>query len=330
MFEPESPAASWSERSRTKTARGYGRWLSWLFGKELLDLEQSPDDRVTEPRVKTYIVDLVGTSNGGYTVVCRIQELYDAIRVMAPDRDWSWLRRIQNALRARAVPVRDKRARMQPAGELSKLGRALMQSAETALDKPLLARAVRYRDGMMIALLAHRPLRGANFGAITLGVHLIPQRHEYALSFRAEEVKSRRPIITAVPATLVPALTRYIEYYRPLLLTRGGRQDPASCDALWVSETGVALNPLSIPNRIKKHTKAAFGKHICPHLFRDCVATTIAIDDPTHVRGIISILGHSTLAISEKHYNQARGLDASRRYQQVIAELESSLAENGV
>jgi integrase len=327
-FAANTPAASWSERSRLKTARGYGRFLAWQSEKGL-DPEQAPGDRVTAPVVKTYIADLARI-NGDFTVLCRVQELCDAIRVIAPDRDWGWLRQIQNALRARSVSVRDKRARMQPAGELVKLGKALMRKAETATTRPSLTRAVWFRDGLMIALLAYRPLRLSNLAAITLGRHLIRQSRGYRLYFSADEVKGGQPIDTAVPASLVADIDRYLDHYRPILLTRGGRQNPATCDALWVSDIATALDPNSIPNRIKKHTRAAFGKHLWVHLFRDCAATTIAIDDPRHARSIMNILGHSTLATSEKHYNQARSLEASRRYLEVIADLRRCFEENGL
>ena len=74
------------------------------------------------------------------------------------DIDWTWLGRIEAALRARATPSRNKRARLKPAGELEALGRRLMAKAEAILNAPL-KRAVGYRDGLMIALLARRPLR---------------------------------------------------------------------------------------------------------------------------------------------------------------------------
>jgi hypothetical protein len=76
-----------------------------------VDSHQAPGDRVTPARV----ADLARIDSD-FTVVCRIQELSDAIRVMAPDRDRGWLRQIYNALRARSVPSREKRVRMQPAG----------------------------------------------------------------------------------------------------------------------------------------------------------------------------------------------------------------------
>jgi integrase/recombinase XerD len=68
-------------------------------------------------------------------------------------------------------------------------------------------------------------------------------------------------------------------------------------------------------------TKRMVGVPISPHLFRDCAATTIATDDPEHVLTIAPLLGHTTLKTSEKHYNHARSLDASRRYQAVMLEV---------
>jgi hypothetical protein len=53
-------------------------------------------------------------------------------------------------------------------------------------------------------------------------------------------------------------------------------------------------------------------------MFRDAAATAIAIFDPEHVLIIKAILGHATIATSEKHYNMARGLEAGRRYYQTI------------
>ncbi len=41
------------------------------------------------------------------------------------------------------------------------------------------------------------------------------------------------------------------------------------------------------------------------------------------------ILGHAGLATSERHYNQARSLEAGRRYQQTIAELRRRAVAKG-
>ena len=63
---------------------------------------------------------------------------------------------------------------------------------------------------------------------------------------------------------------------------------------------------------------------INPHLFRDCAATTIAIEDPPHVRIASQLLGHRTFSTTEKYYNQARGLEASRIMQNHVLSLRRS------
>jgi site-specific recombinase XerD len=317
-FQPRSAAACWSERSRAKTAKGYGRWLGWAM-QNGVEMNRSPADRVTEHHLRNYLAEL-RSRNGDFTVLCRVQELCDAIRVMAPDRDWNWLRRLQNALRSRAVPVRDKASRLQHVGALVQLGKALMRMAEES-TKPPLSRAVLYRDGLMITLEALRPLRLCNLAMIMLDRHLVRQTTAYRLYFAGSETKGRRAFEAAIPAEMTAELDRYVNHYRPLLLTRGGRQPPADTDRLWISEIGTPLDEKSIPQRIKKHTRAAFGKHIWLHLFRDCAATTMAVQDPKNARSTRIILHHSTLATSERHYNQARGLEASRRYHRIVSDL---------
>jgi hypothetical protein len=321
-FSEYSPACSWSPRSRIKTEHGYGRWLYWV-SEAGENMTLHPADRVNPEQVRRYVADL-RRFNSDFTVLCRMQELYDAIRVIVPDRDWSWLRRAHNRLRSRCVPVRDKTTRIQPTEALVELGRRLMTAAEAAKSTPALSRALLFRDGLMIAFLAYRFLRLSNFAMITLGLHLIRHSDGYRLCFSGPEMKGRRPFEAMIPAGLVAAFDRYLDHYRSILLTRGGLQPPAETDRLWVSEIATALHESSIPQRIKKHTRAAFGKHLWPHLFRDCAATTVAIEGPEHVGIVPNLLAQSGPRIYEKHYNQARGLEAHRRYQRLLDALLES------
>ncbi len=57
---------------------------------------------------------------------------------------------------------------------------------------------------------------------------------------------------------------------------------------------------------------------INPHLFRDCAATSIAIDDPVHVGIAARVLGHRTGSTTERFYNQARSIEASRLMQKSL------------
>ena len=174
--------------------------------------------------------------------------------------------------------------------------------------------AMDYRDGLTIALLAYRPLRARNLAMIACGEHLVQRDGVWYLVFTDRQTKSGRRHETPFPAELVPHLEKYLATYRPVLLTKGGQQAPAPVTALWVSRDATALGYGTIAHHVRKHTRAAFGVAMTPHLFRDAAATAIAIHDPEHVNNIMPVLGHATLTTSEQHYNQAQGLEAGRRY----------------
>ena len=95
LFGEGGGGAHWRERSREKTRKGYGFWLYWNLCRGI-DISLMPaSDIVTQESVLAYVADLEAI-NSSMTVSCRIQELYDAIRVMFPPRrggeDWRWLR----------------------------------------------------------------------------------------------------------------------------------------------------------------------------------------------------------------------------------------------
>ena len=90
LFERSRPAARWAQSSRTHTAWVYGRWLGHLSHHELLN-DEAPGKRVTPSQVTVYVEELQETVCG-LTVATYVARLYDAIRVMAPDGDWTWLK----------------------------------------------------------------------------------------------------------------------------------------------------------------------------------------------------------------------------------------------
>jgi integrase len=68
------------------------------------------------------------------------------------------------------------------------------------------------------------------------------------------------------------------------------------------------------------------GQAINPHLFRDCAATSIAIDDPDHVRIASPLLGHRAISTTENYYNQVRSVEASRLMQNLLLSLRRGAA----
>ena len=331
LFESYGAGAAWSEGSRYKTAVGYNGWLSWLAAKKLLDPDLSPADRVTPERAAAYIAELQA-ERAPYTVLCRVQELYDALRVVSPETSWNWLAQLYRTLRPQVRPARDKVSRLKPIDELAALGERLMEEAETAPDWSARRQAVLFRDGLIIALLAYRPLRLKNLAMMRLGRHLTKVSGCWQILFAADETKSRVPYEAMVPWALRPGLERYLEVHRPVLM-RGERADGRAhdppinprLDAVWVSEVGTQLEASALGRRIVDRTRDAFGRSVSPHMFRDCAATSIAVDNPKHIGDASLVLGHAGHTMTEKHYNHARSLEASRRHAEGLARLRKAL-----
>ena len=341
LFGEGGRGANWSEESRFVIARGYRYWLSWLKAKRLCDPSLVPAARVTRERVIAYIAD-IEPSRAPYTVLSRVQNLYDALRAMAPEADWRWLLELHRSLAARVQATRDKRPRLRAIDELVDLGERLMQSAEAADGLSAVRRAVLFRDGLIIDMVSYRLLRLKNFAGMQLGLHLKKVGGIWHILVAANETKTRVPYQAIVPQTLLPKLERYLSVYRPVLI-RGKRvrdqmnrkvfrerkkPDHLNLDAVWVSEVGTQLDPHALACRIVKHTRAAFGRSISPHLFRDCAATSIAVDNPKHIGDASLVLGHIGHRTTQKHYNHGRSLEASRRLGAALATLGERLTAN--
>jgi integrase len=238
-------------------------------------------------------------------------------RAMAPGEDWSWFRAVVGHLRRQGVRRRPKHPRLRDSAELLEAGLALMEKAEE--EGTPLRRAAAYRDGLMQATLAARPLRRRNLGMVELGRHLVRSGAGWRLVFAGHETKTGAPLELPWPGRLDAPLERYLERHRPVLL--GGR----ASDRLWIGQRGRPLDGRQIHKRVAAVTRRLFGRPINPHLFRDCFATSVAIRDPGHIRVAAILLGHSQRT-NEAHYNQARALEAGRLYQQGLVALRRRIA----
>ena len=298
----------------------YGRWRTYLWHHDRSSLALDPVERVTIERLGEYVGTLESeiSTTGAYIYLSRLHAL---VRVLAPTRDWAWLWSSIQCLNERRQPV-NKRSRIVDSGRLFSLGIRLMREAQTAAvpARSCRAGALQYRDGLIIALLAARPLRLGNLSSITLSRHLEHTGDRYYLTFSAEEMKNGQPFEFGLPSKLAPYMHRYLAKVRPLF------PGASRHDALWASMGSRPMGRKAIYDRICLRTKVAYGHAVNPHLFRDCVATTIAIKDPAHVEVARDILGHSRLETTERYYNQARMLDASRHYQRVILDQRVQLA----
>ncbi|GGH18919.1 hypothetical protein GCM10007036_21410 [Alsobacter metallidurans] len=311
--------ALWRPSTRRKTIKGWGYFLRWLSSTGA-EVDRAPGRLVHPKLVVAYITDLRTKKKADYTVLCRVQELYDACRVLDPDQNWNWLRDIRARVRRRPKPVRNKLARLRSARELEELGWSLIRAAENDSSTPL-QRATSFRDGLCVVLLVRRLLRLRNLAGLTLG-HFTHDGSVMGLQFPGAEMKSKRDRHFALPDDLAEAVTLYLSRHRPVLLSVDSRKVPMPTNRIWISRQGEPMNEVPLHYRIRKRTKDAFGAEIPPHWFRDAGATAIAVDSPGNVRDVATVLGNND-AVAEKHYNQARAIQSARKYQNVLESLFS-------
>lgn len=328
LFDAPKPALAWRPVTRTKVRKGFGAWLSWRMYCGLLDQSDGPGAGVTPEAVKAYY-DALTSTRAPLTAYCRIHELFLALRVIVPERDWTWLGRAANKARSTAKNARPKRDRMQTPNQLLDLAHKLMHKANTDPDLSDFKRALMFRDGVLILFLIHRPLRRKNIAALMLGTHIVFEGKDAFLAIPAEEMKSHRPYETGLPSDLVQALQRYCTQYRPFLLQFTHEDDHETRQlnnaglqqALWISSEGRRLDEGSLRNAIRKRTKHAFGIDMTPHLFRDVAVTATIRHSPEAALMTKDILGHATIATTERHYSQALMIDASRQHANLIERL---------
>jgi integrase/recombinase XerD len=318
VIEAGGSLADYSIRSIRCFDAGYGRWLQWLDQRGELNPTASPATRATRQRVAAYTADLLKV-NSTKTTMGRLNELYYMCRGLDPGHPLPWLPRMITAVRSRHVPVRIKAPRLVGVNELFRLGLRLMKQAAEASTTRL--QALQYRHGLIISLLAACPLRRRNLAMLRIGDNLIRNEDEWWIDIPGSATKTGMPLVFPLPAELAVFMDEYIARFRPILLRMRGRRHRAAGEAFWISEDGSPMSYYSLYAPIVRATRAALGRSVNPHLFRDCAATSVAVDDPDHVRIIAPLLGHASLSTSERHYNQARGHDAARRWQEHIRAL---------
>ena len=317
LFEDEGgELADTAPISRSKYAKGWGRWLSFVSGHDVEALGRAPAERCSKARIQAYIDHLRASGNSDGTIINRLQELSVVTKVMDPDFSSTFIDRSVSVLRSRAVPVHSK-AHVRAADELVDLGVRLMDSA---LAPTFPDHAIAYRDGLLIAFLALHPIRRRNLAGLHLGRNLIRQGAGYMVVFAGNETKNGAPFELPLADVLVEPMHRYLRTWRPLLAACTGRWKSEVGDAVWVSSDGSPMTQEGLAGRIELRTREAFGKAMSPHRFRDAAATTLAIADPARISAAAPLLGHRSLATTEKHYIQARGLDAQRSFLEVIEE----------
>ena len=322
-FSDEGQRADHREISNQKVAKGYGRYLTFLKRHHPEILVGPVEDRITHDLVKSFVENLVSVGNRKMTILDRLQELHSIAVILAPTRSFRFIKDFEARIRARMSDKEKPEQRFVTADELLALGFNLMEGA-AAQSTPRL-QAIDFRDGLIIALLALRPMRRKNFAALKLDHNIVKRNGLWRIVLHSDETKTHVHSDVEWPSDLVQALEIYLEVHRPVLMAIKGRWQKPIDDALWVSSNGSPLTQMAFYQQVTKRTEDHLGKSINPHQFRHIAASTMAMEKPVHVRASASILGHSSFQTTEDYYIKAQHAQAHETYVSVITQTRKDL-----
>lgn len=306
-------AARWRPPTIKMCERGYGMWIGWLDRNGQLDPLAHPCDRVSKELIRAFIMEYsVGRAEG--TVAGAVRGIAYVLRACAPPDGVHWLTRLAHRMTNTAKPSRPKLPRMVRIADIVLLSDRLMDIGLDKLRQGHRSGAPIYREGLIIGLLAHRPWRRRNLADLRIGHNLFVDDIGIRITIPREETKKGVPFDGYVPKRLEQAVFTYLDRVRPVLFKSGIPDERW----LWIGRRGRRMPANDISIRVTKTTREHFGRDLSPHLFRDCAATEVALERPELIGMNKQLLGHMTLASSQKFYNQATSFTAYSRHAQVI------------
>jgi integrase len=305
--------------------RRYGYFLDHLSRRGLLDEAAPAGDHVTPQALAGFLAE----SGPIWRPVTQAQSVYKLRRmaeILAPDRDFSWLREIEKDLALVAHP-QDRFGQIVTTEMLVEAGLTLVREAELAQHRRRLWRATQLRNGLMVALLALCPIRAKNFARLHLATSFAREGDGWCISLEGRETKSGRPDERRVPFDLNRAMALYLTWSRPVLLGCGefmigsqehGEEDPLLSGPLWVGEKGRALTSGAVELAIAQTTEMTLGVRLRPHDFRRCAAVTASFraGDMPHLAS--ALLQHRDRRVTDAHYNRTSSMQAAMRFTEMV------------
>jgi integrase/recombinase XerD len=303
--ETAGPGAHLAEGTRRMIQTAYRRWLGFLTEHRPGALLEPPPERITPDRLRD-LKEHLSVEVRATTVAHVVDNLHYAARLIAPERDWSWLAALDARLAAIAKHE-DRFDRLVPPWHTLDLGIELMDEALT-LPSARKQQELQYRDGLIVALLSLWPVRRRSLAALTVNRHVEFDAAGVNLLLHPEDTKSKQAESYRVPNELLPYLQHYLTEIRPRIV------GSAEHDGLWPSLKGCPLTAGRIYDIVRALTFAKFGKAMGLHDFRRAAATFIAMDAPDKIGLIPGVLQHTSPEVSEQHYNLAKSVEASRHF----------------
>jgi integrase/recombinase XerD len=296
----------------------WGRWLFWARGQSWFDAEVPIEALLSPERVEAFVAHLIVCGNKPATIRHRMIGLERMMAALAPDTDRDWL----NAIKWRFPKTGDrraKRARIQFADDLIRFAAALANTAEELARIDPLAGARLFCVALQIMWLAYRPMRLKNFHQLRFKEEVKCVEGVWQLDIPKLATKRGNAYDPVLPARLVGLLECFRKRH---VIELGGSPDDGP---LWMFGGDKQETARMIYYYICKETKKAFGKSMCPHLFRDAVMTTIASQMPEHVRMGMHLVGNRDQDCMADHYDQSLRVIADNRYNAALDAWEDAV-----
>ena len=111
IFDDDCGAGAHLAPGTRRTIRfGWRRWLGFLDRRASRTTSPSPLPTGSRRSASAPMSTTSRSTMGATSVAMTVTQLYDAARLIAPDRDWGWLKALKTRLQARARPQGPLRA----------------------------------------------------------------------------------------------------------------------------------------------------------------------------------------------------------------------------
>jgi len=321
--EEAGPGAHLRPRSKETIQYGYACWLAWHVREMPESLANPPAERVTRERIKAYAAAL-GQTMKPSSVASYVAWLLFACSYMFASENWSWLREIKTRLETNS-PRRPNKAMPFDSETLQDVGLKMMDEAEDLLidvdrtDQRQVRDVVElYRDGLIIALLALTGLRRRNLQSLTVGDTIKRAGEIWSISIDPRDSKTKVAIEISLPESISSRIGYYVAKVRPLFPGFS-----LHC-GFWCAWTGRPVTDDALYRLFKRRIFERTGHDLTLHDVRRIIATSIPVFDPANAAVGSQLLGHVSDRVTERHYNRARGVEASRRMSELISSIRKT------
>ena len=313
IFDDAGPGAHLRLTTVGAICFGWRRWLGWIARTNPELLVGPAEARITPQRVKDFIQHLQ-ESNGSVGTAATIARLYDGARYLLPEGDWGWLK----ILKTRLEKISKPRTRMPipiTSGRLFQLGIDLMAAAEaeaTGFGPPTSAAAIRYRDGLLVALASWLPLRRTNLAGLVIGITFVREGPVWLIDIPGGSTKNGEAIQATVPGELGHHVDRYLAHFRPAI------HRSSQHAGFWASVRGSPMSGAAIYLSFVRAVRLASGLRLRLHDVRSIAFTTWALYEPEKSAAAAGLLTDRSEQVIEQHYRRTQAIAACRAFNRII------------